>query len=250
MTYIVPATAGATGYAAAVATGHPTAGIFVGLACAGVGFIGRFGGHGFHINRGQMRKVTHLMHRSIAANWGIRPLAQRFTDAEQQKLVGSVFDSVAGEAIQDLVEQWPIIWAHVQRVHFSGIPPLASLKAMRRAYRPGLFGKDKGKARELARPVIDAYATLHPNPEDDREWFMRWSTAVGLPQEIAHQMWADTMNARSSAPAPRAAPAQDEQEVDVVARPAPQRAPPARTRPPATHLSDAEIERRLAASRA
>lgn len=249
MTYIVPVTAGATGYAAAVASGHPTTGIFVGLACAGVGFIGRFGGHGFHLNRGQMRKVTLLMHRSIAANWAIRPLAQRFTDAEQQKLVGSIFDAVAGEPIQDLVEQWPIIWAHVQRVHFSGIPPLASLRAMRRAYRPGLFGKDKGKARDLAQPVVDAYAMLHPSPDDDRDWFMRWSAAVGLPEQIAHQMWADAMNARGSPAAARTAPAATA-DVPGEAPPVQPRAQTPRPRPQASHLSDAEIERRLAASRA
>lgn len=243
MTYIVPVVAGVTGYAASVGMGHPTAGIFVGLASAGVGFIGRFGGSGLHLTRGQMRKVEHLMHRAIAANWGVRPISQHYSEQEQQKLIGSIFDAVAGEPIQDLVEQWPILWAHVQRVHFSGIPPLSSLRAMRRAYRPGLFGKDKGKARELAQPVVDAYAMLHPSPDEDRDWFMRWTAAIGLPEQMAHQMWADALTSVRQRPVVNEAETDDVGEV-VPVRPS---APP--PRPPATHLSDDEIERRLAAGR-
>lgn len=249
MTYIVPAVAGATGYAATVGMGHPTMAIFVGLGCAGMGFLGRFAGNGLHLSRSQMRKVEHLTHRALAANWGVRPLTQLFTEQEQQKLIGSVFDAVAGEPMQELVEQWPILWAHIQRVHFSGIVPLSSLRAMRRAYRPGLFGKDKGKARELAQPVADAYAMLHPSPSDDVDWFMRWSATIGLPEQMADQIWSDTMNARTPRPVvvPVADPTEDDDVGEVVmARPI---APASQPRPQVHHLSDDEIERRMAAGR-
>jgi hypothetical protein len=243
MTYIVPVTAGLTGYAAALEAGHTTAAPFVGAGCFAFGWFGRFAGHGIHLRRSQMRRVEFFMHRSIAANWGIRPLAELFDEQEQQRLLGSVFDAVAGEQIQNLVEQWPILWAHVQRVHFSGIPPLASLRAMRRAYRPGLFGKDKGRARELAQPVIDAYASLHPDPDSARDWYLRWAASVGLPDEIAHQAWVEGMRRRTAAPAAPRDPEVDE-EVEIAQVAAARRSPARRT-----HISEAEIDRRLAASR-
>jgi hypothetical protein len=247
MTYIVPVTAGLTGYSTALAMGHTTAAPFIGVACLGIGWFGRFAGHGIHLRRSQMRKVEYFMNRAMAANWGIRPLTERFEEGDQQRLLGSIFDAVAGEQIQQLVEQWPIIWAHVQRVHFSGIPPLGALRAMKRSYRPGLFGKDKGKARELAQPVVDAYASLHPEPDSAREWYMRWAQSIGLPEEMAHQVWAEGMARRGAAttPAPVIEDGPDEAVVPMP-RSQPSRPQPA---PRGRHLSEDEIERRMAAAR-
>ncbi|MFZ3481809.1 hypothetical protein [Sphingomonas sp. 3-13AW] len=245
MTKMVPITAGLVGYVAALMLGYPNAALFIGLACAGMGFLGRFAGNGLHLNGAQMREVTHLTHRAIAANWGLRPLTQRFEEHEQQKLLGSMFDAVAGEPIQELVEQWPILWAHVQRVHFSGIPPLASLRAMKRAYRARLFSKDKSRAGELAKPVAAAYAALHPSPGDDFDWFTRWASAIGLPEEVAHQIWHEAMHSEKPAsvqltPLP---------EVDCAAHG--EGAISIEPSPPCgdVHLSDEEIDRRLAATR-
>ncbi len=234
MTQIVPVTAGTAGYVALAAMGHPTAAPFVAAGAFALGWLGKYAGHGIHLNRAQKRQIEYFTHRAIAANWAIRPLADLFEPEDQQRLLGSVFDAVAGEQLQNLLEQWPVVWAHVQRVHFSGIPPLASLKAMRRAYRPGLFGKDKAKARELAQPVVDAYATLHPSPESAREWYLRWAGTVGLPEQAAQEVWSDAMDRRRHR----------ETSAAEVATGTGTPAPAHRV-----HLSEAEIERRLAENR-
>ena len=239
MTFILPVSAGLMGYAAGGPWG--AAGGFV------VGWFGRYSGNGVLLNRKTMAEVEVAMHRAIAANWGIRPLALMFTEAEQQKLLGSMFDAVAGPAIQMRVEQWPIIWAHVQRVHFSAIPPLASLKRMNRAYRPTLFRKDKTKGREIALPVVEAYATLHPNPDSAFDWYMRWAQSIGLPEEIAHQTWSETIAAGVRRPEDVVQPDYEDVAEIVTARQTEisRRAPRSATR----DLSDDEIARRMAATR-
>lgn len=148
----------------------------------------RSSGPSIYIDGKTRREMESTLHIAIAASWALRPLIETEPYIQRrvtEQLFGAIVESYTSEVTPYVQE----MQMHLMRVVMSGIKPDDSLAHVRRTYAPRFMRKDDSVSFMIAKHILaiqDGFGAF----TEAREWFLRWSDAVGL-GKYGNAMWLE-----------------------------------------------------------